>query len=318
VTVKLGGVFPLVSDTVLYLINNPPLQKPIRGKIHYGPVDTAGAIRMDALNKFTSYFLTKMSDTLDTMKPSPPRLIQHNDEFDTIPETVHGPLFIDGSHFDLTWKTKKRIVVRGDLQITGKTALEGMDFLVTGEIKLFDDAHLRDVFLFSPKTITMSDRAVFSGTAMTLSTILVSGVASVENRSMLVVVRKPNAPVPKPPKPGDRGKKKLAVFSITFTESATVDATVVSLGDSLGIKIDRSAIVKGMLRSQGAMCFDGKVYGIIHASKFVDGPSAVSGKSTAAISVINGDLLPLEPREIRDYFFPFFMGKLSMIEWVEE
>ncbi len=317
VTVKFGGIFSGFLDTVLFLSNNPLLQTPVRGKIHYGPFDTAGTVRTDDLTKFLSYVQGEMSDSLDTMKPAPPRLIQHNVEFDTVPETVRGPLLIDGSHFDLTWKVKKRIVVLGDVQITGKTSLEGMDFLATGAIKVFDDAHLRDVFLFSPQTISMGDRAVFSGTAMTLSNILVSGAAAVENRSMLVAVKKAAAPAPAP-KPADRGKKKHAVFSITFSESSTIDATVVSQGDSLGIKIDRNAVVKGMLRSQGAMCLDGKVYGVIHAKNFVDGPLAVSGKSTAAISVIHGALLPLEDRELRNYYFPFFMGKSSIIEWVEE
>jgi hypothetical protein len=318
VAVKLGGIFNQFSDTALFLEKSPPLQSPVRGGVHYGPLDTAGSVRTDDLSKFLSQLQSEMTDSLDTMKPAPPLLIQHDDEFAKVPDMVRGPLFIDGSHFDLGWKTNKRIVVLGDLQVTGTTQLEDMDFLVTGEIKLFDKARMRNVFLLSPKTISIGDRAAFSGSAVTMSNILVFGVASVEDRSMLVVVRKENAPQNKPA-PGPKGqKKKIAVFSATFTESATIDATVVTLNDSLGIKIDRSAVVKGLLWTRGAISLDGKVFGRICASKIVDGAQAVSGKSSAAISVIRGGILPLEDDQVRGYFFPFFMGKLSIVDWREE
>ena len=310
-TVKLGGVFLTSSDTVLYLENKTPLQSPLPGPAHYGTFDTAGSFRTDDLNKLISYYQTEMSDTVDTMKPSPPLLIQHNNEFDTIPKTVRGPLFIDGAHFDLTWKTKKKIIVLGDLQITGTVALEGMDFLVAGEIKLFDNACLHDVFLFSPKKISIGDKAVFSGTAVTLSNLLVFGIASVENRSILVA-RKTNSPVS--PNRGTSAQKKI--FPVTFTGSSTINATVVALNDSLGIKIDRNAMVKGLLKTDGAMCLDGKVYGRIRASKFVDGALAMQGKPLAPLSVIHGTILPLD--DFRSYYFPFFIGKLSIIEWREE
>jgi hypothetical protein len=317
VEVKLGCVYPLHFDTVVFLDKNPPLQKPIRGKVSYRP-DTSMTPRIEEFNKFLSFFQSEMTDTLDTMKSSPPLLIQHNDEFDKIPKTVHGPLFIDGSHFDLTWNAKKRVVVLGDLQVTGKTMLGGMDFLVTGEIKLLDDTRMRDAFLLTPQTITMGDRCVFSGTAMTLARIVTYGVASVENRSMLVAIRNKTAPSPTPPKPGDDKKKKLAVFPITITESSTVDATVISIGDSLGVKIDHNAVVKGILWTKGSLSLDGKVIGRVHASKFVDGALAISGRPSPALSIFRGDVLPLEDREVRKYSFPFFMGKVSILEWVED
>ena len=343
--VTLGGVFAPQSDTVLFLENNPPLQSPVRGKIHYGPWDTAGALRTGDLTKFISQYGSEMSDSVDTAKPSPPLLIQHNVEFDTIPKVVNGPLFIDGTHFDLAWKCKKRIIVHGDVQITGTVSLEGMDFLATGEIKLLDKARLRDVFLFGQKTISIGDKAVFSGTAMTRANILVFGAASVQRRSLLVVVQqmasatvrispsspqKPIAASASSSRPAIAAsaassrqtsaasgrKTKAPVFSVTFAELSTVDATVVTLGDSLGIKIDRNAIVTGLLRTHGAVSLDGKIYGRMYASKFVDGTAVASGNPAAALAVIHGTVLPLD--DLAGYFFPFFMGKLSIIDWREE
>lgn len=317
VQVKLGGVYPTHSDTVVFLDKNPPLQKPVRGKVSYRS-DTSMTPRMEEFNKFLSFFQNEMTDSLDTMKQSPPLLIQHDDEFEKIPNTVHGPLFIDGSHFDLTWKVKKRIVVLGELQVTGKATLEGLDFLVTGEIKLLDDTHMRDAFLLTPQTITMGDRSVFSGTALTLSRIVTLGVASVENRSMLVAIQKKIASSRPSPKPVDDKKKKFAVFPITFTGSSTIDATVISIGDSLGVKIDRNSIVKGICWTRGSLSLDGKLIGRIHASKFVDGALAISGNPPPPLSIFHGDILPLEDREVRKYPFPFFMGKVSILEWVED
>ena len=305
ITVILGGVCPMrLSDTVLYLEKSPPLQKPIPGKVHYGPFDTAGVIRNDDLNKFLSFFQNEITDSIDTTRPALPLLIQNNAGFDTIPEIVRGPFFIDGSHFDLTWKSKKRIVVLGDLQITGTVALEGMDFLVAGEIKLFDKANLRNVFLFSTKAISIRGDAAFSGSAVTESNIIVTDNALVENRSMLVVSRKTSP----------KGKK--ALFSATFSGSSATNATVVALGDSLGIKIDRNAKVKGMLWTQGAMCLDGQVSGRIRASKFVDGALAMAGKPLEALSIFHGTMLPFD--DASSYYFPFFMGRVSIIERREE
>jgi hypothetical protein len=318
ITVKLGGIYPLAQDTVLYLESRLPIQTPVRGKIHYGPSDTANSFRTKDFDQFISALTSEMTDSIDTMKPSLPLLIQHNDEFAKIPDIVRASLFIDGSHFDLSWKSKKKIIVRGDLQITKKVTIEGLTFLVTGETKLFDDTHARDVSLFCQKTISIGDRAVFSGTAITQMNILVFGAASVENKSMILVTRKPTAATKGKKNSGfiKASDKKTAVFSATFTGSSLIDATVVTLNDTLGIKIDKNVIVKGVLRTKGALSLDGKIYGIVHASKIVDGAAAMAGNSFSPISVIKGALLPIE--DARKYYFPFFMGKLSILTWQEE
>jgi cytoskeletal protein CcmA (bactofilin family) len=242
-----------------------------------------------------------------------PLLVQHNDEFGKIPSIVKGPLFIDGSHFDLSWKAEKKIVVLGDLQITGKVAIEGLTFVVVGEAKILDDAHFKDVTVFASKRISIENKAVFSGTAITLANLIVSGNGIVENRSMLVIAHGISGKPEPPPKPGD--KPKLKLFSATFTGSATVDATIIAYNNPLGIKIDNSAIVKGVLWTDGALGLDGKVYGIIYASKLIDGAQAITGGPTPPLAVIRGNILPIQ--DAGQYFFPFFLGKLSIISWVE-
>ncbi|MGB7566821.1 MAG: hypothetical protein WBM07_03105 [Chitinivibrionales bacterium] len=306
VHVKIGGKLSIPSDTVLFLDSGLALQTPIRGKYRIGPRDSTVKIRADDLTKLLAHFSNDISDSgIDTMMPALPLLIQHNDEFAKIPSIVKGPLFIDGSLFDLAWKSENKIIVLGDLQITGKVIVEGPAFVVTGEAKILDDAHFRDVTLFSSKRISIENRAVFSGTAVTLANLVVSGNAIVENRSMLVIAYKP-------PKPGVILKK---VFSATFTGSATIDATIIAYNSSLGIKIDNNAIVKGVVWTDGAMSLDGKVYGIVYASKLVDGAQAIAGGPMPSLAVIRGTILPID--DPGQYYVPFFLGKLSIISWLE-
>jgi hypothetical protein len=222
----------------------------------------------------------------------------------------------------------------------------GATFIVTGETKILDDAHFQDVTIFSAKRFIVQGKAVFSGCAITLANILVSGNAAIENKSMLVIahgitanssgksdtaknnrtnVNSTSTGHASINSAGNAGgvstsvsnvNKTLNVFSATFTESAIIDATIIASNNPLGIKIDNSAMVKGVLWTDGAMSLDGKASGIIYASKLVDGAQAVSGVSTASISVIRGNVLPLQ--DFDRYFFPFFLGKLSIISWLEQ
>jgi cytoskeletal protein CcmA (bactofilin family) len=346
--VRLGGRLSISSDTVLFLDSGQALQTPIRGKYKIGPRDSTAKIRGDDLNNLVAHFALELGDSgVDTMVKSPPFLVQHNDDFDKIPLLVKGPLFIDGSLFNLTWKIDKTIVVLGDLQITGTVAVEGATFIVTGEAKILENAYFKNVTIFSVKRLELQNKAVFSGTAITLANLLVSGNAIVENKSMLVIahgilpkstppaataqnssVKKPSSsPSPQPiappvspiiaqrqAKPG--AKQPLQVFSANFTGSVTVDATIIAYNNPLGIKIDNGAVVNGVLWTDGGLSLDGKVYGIIYANKLVDGAEAVSAKSVASVSVIRGNVYPLQDPD--RYYFPFFLGKLSIISWLEQ
>jgi hypothetical protein len=173
---------------------------------------------------------------------------------------------------------------------------------------------------------------------MAQGNILVYGDASVQKKSILVVARKAAAQAPsqkndgaaiaglKPPNAPAGGKKifglgssiqaKPGVFSVTFTGNATVSAMVITLDDSLGVKIDRNVIDSGIIRTHGAVSLDGRFWGRIFASKFVDGAAAVSGKPAPPLAVIHGSILPLD--DMAGYRIPCFMGALSIVEWRED
>ena len=347
VQVRLGGRLSLSADTMLFLDSGVALQSPIRGKYRIAPRDSTVKIRADDLKKLISHFSYELGDSgVDTMMSALPLLVQHNDEFGKIPSIVKGPLFIDGSHFDLSWKAAAKVIVLGDLQVTGKVAIEGLTFVVVGESKILDDAHFKDVTLFSTKRISIENKAVFSGTAFTLANFIVSGNGTVENRSMLVIAHgvsptsnantsTPQGSPGKSPVPSSSktvstpllsspasisskagAKPTLGVFSATFTGSAIIDATIIAYNNPLGIKIDNNAIVKGVLWTDGALGLDGKIYGIVYANKLVDGAQAITGGPLTALAVIRGNVLPIQ--DPGQYYFPFFLGKLSIISWVEQ
>jgi hypothetical protein len=315
VNVKLGGSFFTSPDTAYYLEPGPPLQGTIWGKGHIGPMDSAPTPRQADLQSLVRRLTGELSAMSDTVVPNLPLTIQHNDEFGKIPDFVKGPLFIDGSHFDLVWKEKRRISVLGDVQLTGKVDIEGVELIASGEIKCFDDCHLRNVVALAQQRFIMADRAVFSGTAIAQTNMLIYGHAVVENRSMLVVIGEGKAPTPPT---GGGGIPPKKIFSITFTESSTIDATVVALKNELGVKIDKNATVKGILWTKGYAALAGTLYGVLYAKALVNVEKALS----ATVAIAPDPILPgtASIRRIEDidkYYFPFFMGKLTVIQWQE-
>jgi hypothetical protein len=52
---------------------------------------------------------------------------------------------------------------------------------------------------------------------------------------------------------------------------------------------------------------DGKIYGIVYASKLVDGAQAITGGSLTPLAVIRGNVLPIQ--DPGQYYFPFFPGE---------
>ncbi len=319
VLVKLGGTILSSPDTAYYLETGAPLQGMIWGKGHIGPDSVI--VRESDLHALVSEYTSELSQGTDTMVQNLPLTIQHNDEFAKIPDFVKGPLFIDGSHFDLTWKEKRRVTVLGDVQITGKVYIEGLELVTAGEIKCFDDCRLRDVTVFSLQRVVISDRAVFRGTAIAQTNMLLYGHAAVENRSMLIVTGGGKAPTPGPP--GNKNQQgrpaQLRVFSMTFTESSTIDATVVSLkgeGD-LGIKIDKNVIVKGILWTRGYISLAGTLYGVLHAKALVNAEQALLGQQINPDPILPGTASLRRIEDADKYYFPFFMGKLKIMQWQE-
>jgi hypothetical protein len=320
VLVTLAGSIKISPDTVYYLQTGEPLQGSIVGKGRIGEWnDTSNMLRSDDLTNLVADLTKELKLATDTLVKNIPLTIQSNDQFEKIPDFVNGPLFIDGSRFDLSWKQKRRISVAGNVQITGKTTIEGADFAASGEIKCFDDSRLLNASIFSAKRISMSDRSIFSGTAISRAGMLFYGNATVKNRSILVTTGKKTDTITS----GKSGKNISdssadSTFAITFNELSNIDATVISLNDTLGIKIDKHAVIKGILWTKGYLGLAGTLYGVAFAKALVN-PSNLftENKQIKADAVLAGTASIRKNEYVNKYFFPFFMGKLSIMQWQE-
>jgi hypothetical protein len=320
VTVKLGGIIAFSPDTAYYLETGAPLQGAVWGKGHIGAMDSAGTIRQKDLQALIERLTDELTAKSDTMVQNLPLTIQHNDEFEKIPDFVKGPLFIDGSRFDLVWKQKRRVTVLGDVQLTGKVDIEGVELVASGEIKCFDDCHCHDIMLLSLQRIIMADRAVFFGTAIAKTNMLLYGHAAVEKRSTLVALGEEGRATQSAPSsttpPTTHGTIPKKVFSITFAESSTIDATVVALKNDLGIKIDKNVVVKGVIWTKGYVSLAGTLYGVVYAKALIDAAKALAGQLSPD-PILPGTASIRRIEDIDKYYFPFFMGKLTVIQWQE-
>ncbi len=322
VSARLGGILHTSPDTVCFLGTKIPPQGGglIDGKVTQIPDSTLGGptkskfiseFRKQDLVKVISYYKAKFSNTNDSLFQNSVITIQDNDKIPTIKDIVNGPLLLDGSHHDLYWKEKRRILVLGDLQITGTVTVENIEFLVSGNVNLFDNCVFRNVSIFCSKTLTITDKAVFSGNALSLYQINASKRGRIENNSVLVAYNEKK----------DTSSSRIKVLcSIFLTQEVRCDGTVISCGNRAGIKTDKNVIIHGSLWSDSVICHEGTLLGFMRCKELISSeeldsrqtstPPPISGKN-----VMKGSVRRLET--IADYPYPFFMGKPSIVSWEE-
>jgi hypothetical protein len=333
-TAVFGGALFTSPDTVCYLGIGDKIQGGgiIEGKTclqsaPHGPGPGGGTgnipvvvsdIRTNELSKVVSYYRAKFAEKNDTTFKNSVLTVQDNAGFSKVPEIVNGPLFIDGSHHDLVWKDNRRVFIIGDLQITGKTAIEDIEFVVSGEVKCFDNCRLRNVSVFCGKKLTIGDNASFAGNAMTLSAISIFKRARVEEKSILVAYgenKQSSSPVESP------GTNKIKLLcSVFLSQDAKCDAVIVACGDPGGIMVDRNVVVRGGLWASGIVCQQGTVYGVLRCKQLVNTQqlNEMQKMGMAAGSTANnmtGSVRRLN--SIADYYCPFFLGKPAIVRWEE-
>jgi len=341
VSATLGGILHDSPDTVCFLGNKLPPEGGgiIDGKVamlqdsNSLPPPSAGKavpvvipeMRITDLVKAVSYFKAKFSSTNDSLFQNTVLTIQDNDKLSSIKDIVNGPLLLDGSHHDLFWKEKRRVMIMGDLQITGTVTVENIEFLVSGEVKLFDDCVFKNVSIFCSKTLTITDKSVFSGNAVSLTQISINKRARIDNKSVLVAYTESKpAQLLQPaqgqqiPQQSQAGQQIKLLCSVFLTQDVRCDGTIIAYGDPSGIKTDRNVIVRGSLWSSSMICNEGAIYGFIRCKELISAteldarqkvpPAPASGKN-----FMTGSVRRLET--IADYPYPFFMGKPSIIRW---
>lgn len=312
----LGSKIPAQPDTVAICYNISEWEDGggVRGtKISRSGVgDTASPW----LRKMISKYQETVSMAETTAIVEPPLIIQTTMDLKKIPTIVNGDLLIDGSPNSLVWKDTGSVTVLGRMDVSNEVTIEGLKFIVAGEITLSGKARLSQVSLFSQSKIFFGDNSCFEGNAMALNSVAIYGNASIENKSTIIVCG--SSVIDSTSNP-DKGKK---IYSIEIGDKAVVDGIMVALGSPGDIKTHSDVKITGIMIAQKSVGHLGKMAGLICAAQFIDPDAsqtpmgASSGTTTTvAKNVIRGDLEPLI--DIDDYKLPFFLGKLIITKWKE-
>jgi hypothetical protein len=330
IEVLLGTKIPALPDTVLVLNNKFEWE----GKEPKGVVvnreDTTKADNT-WLQKLIDKYKTDLTatDSLNTIL-DPPLTIQANKDFKKIPRLVNGDLLIDGSFVPLSWKDTGAYIILGNFSLSNEIKIEGIKFIVAGEIILDGKVHMKNINLFSQTKIFIGGTSRFSGNAMALQSIAIYGTASVENKSTLLVagISTSSAPIQHPHKsnnqdtqPNSGTKENKKIYAIEIGEKATVDGVLVALGERGDVKTHPDVKISGIMIAQKSVGHFGKMLGLICAGSVIDPdaplPPLNSGSPTLPQkNVMPGDLAPLA--SIESYSLPFFLGKLTIISWKED
>jgi hypothetical protein len=263
-----------------------------------------------------SYFRTRLAQKVDTILPSAPLDIQSSDQCTQIPEVVNGPLFLNSSMSSIVWKEKRRVLVDGNILITGNTVVENVEFVCTGDLKCLDQSALRNVSVFTAKQLVIGDRSRFSGNALALVSVLVCNDAQIGNRSVIIAFGEDQS---KPIDSTHQQTQKLPI-SVYLKDNVSVDGVIVACGTPGGIETDKNTIVNGALWASGAIVHEGSLFGILRANQLTDmqtiKAAAASGQGLPVNkNILSGSIKPLQ--SVTGYIWPYFMGKQIITKWDE-
>jgi hypothetical protein len=322
-----GGKLFSSPDTVCFLTTSGVPEGVIDGKVGFAsPAKTSpgsdpqdGGLRIKELAALVAYYRSRISESGDTMMPAAPLTIQSAERLAGLPGVINGPLFVNGVSGRLVWREKRRIIVLGDVQITGDVSIRDVEFVTTGEVKCCDDARLSNVSVFCCKRFSVDDRAVFSGSVLTLSSVLVCKTGRVEDKSVIVAYGAGAAAAAD----SARGTKKMQLpVSVFLTQNASVDGTVVACGSPGGIRIDHGVVVRGIVWASGPVVHEGSLYGILHAQCLTDVAGILSRirtqpgeKQPVQKNILTGTIRRFPG--VLDYPCPFFLGASVIARWEE-
>lgn len=321
------------TDTVLYL----GTVSPVKGMGYVGgrtafesksidstSINSEKRFHVDkkGLRNFVLSYEESLASNNDTAIKEMPLTVFYEDEFDEIEDTIKGPLFFDGSSRDLIINGKgKTIIVYDELQFTGTVILNDITFIVGGDIKLLDEANLKNVTLFTKSRLYIADKSRLNGTALSKGVIEIYGESSVEEQSLLISMGAGLKPVkPKIKEKVQETKNTVKtdslstrLFSVNIRDKASVDGILIDMGKATegGISTAKETLLRGVLWSEGTVCHRGELEGVIKAKVLVDDDHLTATTE----NFLEGDVKTFEG--IEHYLFPIYFGKPVLIDWRE-
>lgn len=332
------GSKPFISpDTVLYL-STPGLPEGtghFDGKIAFiaENIDSSDSlqrkrffINRDKLVGIVEEHIGPLFAVSESLALNPPLTIQYNDDFSEIPDTVLGPLFIDGSSRDLFWRAERQIYVAEELQITGSVHLENLKFIVKGDIKILDEAKLKSVEIFSASRIFFAGESNFNGNAMAYADIEIYEQAAIKGKSIIISTglskreekkeqqeeQGVDKKVKKVKKVSPKKKPEIKPFSAFIRDQAIVDGIIIDLRRLGGIFTGDETVIRGILWAEGRVCHKGRMKGVIKSSVLVDESEPLKVVSNSLAGTID------RLNTIGEYYLPCFIGQQVIKEWKEE
>jgi hypothetical protein len=268
-------------------------------------------VDISEINLIVNDFNGTLASIYDSADINPPLIIDYDDDFWGMSDTVKGPLFIDGSNRELYWNEKRTIYVLEELQITGDVYIENVEFVVRGDIKILDNAELKSVNLFTSKMTFISGESIFNGTAISCDDINIFDNANIRGKSVLLSTgtkkRGEKFKITKKTPVGEQ----LNLFSVYIKGEALVDGVVIDLRKIGGIYTEIETIISGILLANGRICHNGRMKGVMKSTVLVDQSNVLN----VTKNFLNGSIKELE--NIDEYYMPYFIGEAKIINWKE-
>ncbi len=347
VVVTIGSQPFLSPDTVLFL-NTPGMPEgegSVDGRVAFlaSAIDESDSLQrkrfhvdLNELSSIVDEYKTPLLSLNDSIVSNAPVTVQYDEDFSDISDSISGPLFIDGSYRDIHYKSDRTIIVLEELQITGDVKIEGVTFIVAGDVKILDNTKLKNVNIFTSKRIFFAGQSIFiSGSVLACGDVEIYEEAQILEKSIIIStgsassksqesgqkkgpqesggLKKPNkAPKTKPGSTKKSNSKKLKLFSLYVRDQAIVDGILIDLRELGGIKTDMETIVSGVLWSKARICHRGRMKGVVKAFVLVDDvePANISR------NYIIGSIKRLS--SIDEYYMPYYFGESKIVEWIEE
>ncbi len=296
-------------DTVAFLRKGAPviggflLGKSAAG-IGFEKRDSLCGLNTEMRSKIIASYKEVLVDTsADSTIIKPPLLIGRNDQCAGIPDVVPGPLFFDGTRAKISFKSNRKIVVMGDLQLTGTVELVNVSFVVKGEVRIYDDGVLNAISVYAGKRFVMLDRARCSGSVLVCGAVILQHNSELFNKAVIVSLSENIVDT--------TGEKSAAALcAVRVLDNVRVDGTLVACGaDNAKILISQQSKVTGIVWASKGVCIIGSVEGLVYADCLFD----IDNPPKSDENSLRGKLRMCD--RINWYRLPVFIGMPFVDQW---
>ncbi len=258
-------------------------------------------VSKDLLKRSIKEYRTALSNIRSAEFPGTPLNITASEELIDIPDTVKGPLFIDGTGQRVSGEIDKTVYALEEVQITGDVHIKDITIAADKDVKLLDNAHLENVEVYTSARFYISGNSVFSGSCIARGDIEVFQEAEIRDKSIFISIGEMKRENIKERKP----------FSIFFRDEITADGVFIDLRGKGGISTSEGSLIKGILWSNSEILHNGIAKGFVRAGRLI----SRNINDTTSGNFLEGDINRLD--KIDEYWLPYYIGQPEILTWRE-